>query len=395
MAYQEFELSERFPTDQTEIDCPGFLIVSLTFGKPKILPVTSIRFFAAFYVVCFHLIGNTDVSGASDSVLPRILGYGFVSVSFFFMLSGYVLALSYLDTGSSLQIRAFFVARFARLYPLIVATMLLDIPHTIYVNRRAGLSHGHILAILLNSVFVTSAWLPNVGSLDSPVWSVSVEIFFYLLMPWIGPWLWRRSGWWLCGFAVAIYTAGNLAVMYVVHLRVNGFVVATNPLLHLYEFLLGICTAKLFLFLTRDTVWSERLARWAPALIIGSALIFLSVPVFRLGKPYELMQHGILTPLYAVVLLALSSGHQTMSRIFSMSWLVILGEASFALYLIHYPMAMLLRRMMKLHPVAGTGFYLALIIGLSIGSTFWLERPSRRWIMAVMSKRQPRRVAAV
>lgn len=369
--------------------------MSLTFDKPKILPVTSVRFFAAFYIVCYHLIGIAGVIGTGDSVLPQILGYGFVSVSFFFTLSGYVLALSYLDTGRLLQTKAFFVARFARLYPLIVATMLLDIPHTIYVERRVGLGHSQNLAALLNSIFVTSAWLPNVGSLDPPVWSVSVEIFFYLLMPWIGPWLWRRSGWWLCGFAVAIYAAGNLAVVYVVHLKVNGLVTAYNPLLHLYEFLLGICAAKLFLNLVRDEVWSERLARWSPALVIGSALIFLSVPVFRLGKPYELMQHGLLTPLYAVVLLSLSSGHKTMSRIFSMSWLVILGEASFALYLIHYPVQSLLRRMIMRHHVAGIGFYFVLILGLSVCSTFWLERPSRRWIMAVMSKRQEKRVAAV
>lgn len=323
------------------------------------------------------------------------MGYGFVSVSFFFMLSGYVLALSYLDAEGPLPIKRFFVARFARLYPLIVATMLLDIPHTIYLNRRSGLSYGHMLAILLNSLCVSSAWFPNVGSLDSPVWSVSVEIFFYLSMPWIGPWLWRKSGRWLWLFAVASYAAGNLAVMYVVRLGVNGVVIATSPLLHLYEFLLGICTAKLFLFLMRDEVWNERLVRWAPALIVGSVLTFLSVPVFRLGKPYEVMQHGILTPLYALVLLALSSGHRTLTRTFSASWLVVLGEASFALYLIHYPVELLLRHMMEKHPVAGTGFYLVLIIGLSVATTFWLERPSRRWIMALMSKRQERNVAVV
>jgi peptidoglycan/LPS O-acetylase OafA/YrhL len=60
--------------------------------------------------------------------VSRVLLLFHASVSFFFLLSGYVLGLVYLREGKSVDLRKFFSARFARLYPLYLVVMTLSVP---------------------------------------------------------------------------------------------------------------------------------------------------------------------------------------------------------------------------------------------------------------------------
>ncbi len=154
-----------------------------------------------------------------------------------------------------------------------------------------------------------------------------------------------------------------------------------NPLTHLYCFLLGICLAKFYLRAAQHPVWRSRLRRWSPALLVASLLGFLAIPIFDLRIPEMLLQHGVLVPLFTLGILALCSGHSTIESIFGTKVLVILGEASFALYLIHMPLGMLLRRVTEPHGIRGGLAVIAASIGLSVLSFYWLETPSRRWIM--------------
>jgi peptidoglycan/LPS O-acetylase OafA/YrhL len=361
----------------------------------KILPLTSIRFFAAFYVLAYHIWPNLQFVTQGTFFL-RFLNLGYVSVSFFFFLSGYVLAFSYLNSDKPIQIRRFFTARFARLYPLLVATMLLDLPHFAYTQIHIiHRTPGHLLAIAINSLGVLAAWFPNLGALDPPNWSVSTEIFFYLLFPFIGPPIWRMRGRSLWLLAAALYAAGTLLVLGLLHLHTDRYVLAYNPVTHLYEFALGICTAKLLLYLLADPVWKARLNRYSTALITSSALLFLCIPLFAIDIPETVLQHGLLLPLYAVVLLSFSAGRTRLTHLLSAKWLVILGESSFALYLIHFPLIAIFRKLFLRNEIVGTLIYTVVAIGLSIASFYWLETPSRRWIMRRAHLKNPENAATI
>src|ERR1700712_5707681 len=87
--------------------------------------LTSLRFFAALYVVLYHSL-TPMVSGIEKhAFVQRAISLGYASVSFFFFLSGYILAVAYLRTGRDLRMRKrFYVARFARIYPLFALTLL-------------------------------------------------------------------------------------------------------------------------------------------------------------------------------------------------------------------------------------------------------------------------------
>jgi peptidoglycan/LPS O-acetylase OafA/YrhL len=128
-------------------------------------------------VVVFH-------SGASwASVNPHIPGptktlllNGYVGGTFF-LLSGFILQITYRrKIGRPAEIQRFAVARFARLYPVYVLTVLAMLPFT----TLAGWGD-------VPQFFLLHWWVPN-GALgwtdwNMPSWTLSVEFFFYLCLP--------------------------------------------------------------------------------------------------------------------------------------------------------------------------------------------------------------------
>lgn len=353
----------------------------------KILPLTSMRFFAAFYVVVYHESDNVSWLRGGANMFSRFCQLGYVSVSLFFFLSGFVLAIAYLGKDAvsarpSISLRNFFVARFARIYPLLFACLLLDLPHFFYTARGTPRVHFEpLFKLLVVSFGAMEAWFPNLMTLDSPSWSIAAEFFFYLLFPLLGSALWKLRAPAMALTAACLYIGGTVFVVYLHALGVDRYASDYNPVTHLYGFLLGICLAKFYLFTNQHDRWHRRILQLSPVMLLASILTYLAIPVFAIPVPETLLQHGILIPLYAVAMLALCSGHRIIERLLARHSLVILGEASFALYLIHMPLAHILRRPMERYGAIGILAYLALAVGLSVLSFYRFETPSRRWIM--------------
>jgi peptidoglycan/LPS O-acetylase OafA/YrhL len=76
----------------------------------KIHALTSLRFFAAFYVVLYHTYPYAFPHTAG-TLIANIFSIGYISVSFFFLLSGYILAMVYLRKGDTVRKPNFYVAR--------------------------------------------------------------------------------------------------------------------------------------------------------------------------------------------------------------------------------------------------------------------------------------------
>ncbi len=93
--------------------------------------------------------------------------------------------------------------------------------------------------------------------------------------------------------------------------------------------------------------------------------------------PYN---HGLLAPVLGGFIWAISARPTALSRWLCASWLVALGNASYAIYLIHMPILLLF---MKLGWVSGGWYpvYLALCVGLSLLSFFYFETPVRQWLL--------------
>src|SRR3954470_9302060 len=98
--------------------------------------LTGIRFFAAFHVLLLHT--TLRYLGHAPIWVQNIVGSGYVGVSLFFILSGFILTYSYSPDGHAdvTRKREFWAARFARIYPVYALGLLLAGPVFITLARQ-------------------------------------------------------------------------------------------------------------------------------------------------------------------------------------------------------------------------------------------------------------------
>jgi peptidoglycan/LPS O-acetylase OafA/YrhL len=357
----------------------------------KISPLTSVRFFLASFVLFHHSVRTffPVYSGRGAHGVPKdflgIVSFAFpVTVSFFYLLSGYVLSLVNLRDGQALNKSQFFAARFARLYPLYFVMLVVATPELLaWEVQRHGMKTGMIktVEIFAANVAMTQVWYPSrLLRINPPTWSLCGEIFFYMCFPLLGTLLWKLRGARLWMTALTLY-AGGQALVWVMRTRLSFEMAMVLPPFHLSTFAVGILLAR-WQTLQQAQRAKERIRVWQVNAVLGLsaggvALSVRLVPWFRVAAPYN---NGLLVPLFAGFIWALSAVPTPLSRWLSGRWLVALGNSSYALYLIHTPM---LSVFAHFHLVSHAFYpvYLALCVGLSVLSFHYFETPVRLWLM--------------
>jgi peptidoglycan/LPS O-acetylase OafA/YrhL len=354
-----------------------------TTTAPKILPLTSLRFFAAFLVVIQHTV---DHPASTYHLLwwGKFLNMGYTAVSFFFVLSGYILAIVYLRHEKPVDKRRFWIARFARIFPLYLVTLIIDTPHALIERLpakgfRVALEHTAIS--FATCFFMLQAWFTKLGGIDFPNWSLSVETLFYLVFPWIGVAIWRLNTRQTVLLAAYTYVCGMAAVYGLIHAGLPTVIIKYNPTLHLIPFVMGIVLARLHTDCLKKPELKVRLEQLAFPLIVIGSLLLVVITQYSDRIPYLLMNDGLLTPAFGCLLLAFASGEHLSARIISLPWLVVLGEASYGLYLIHIPLWHLLGlNNLTVSPIAYV-LYVASAVALSVVSFYFFETPARQFIL--------------
>jgi len=320
---------------------------------------------------------------------------GYSGVTIFFVLSGFVLSFNYFDELRSLRPRNlydYFVARFARLYPLYVLVLLY------VVVRQHALGEG--IDGWWRNALAIQAWDPNVAhaySFDAPAWSIGVEFFLYACFPLLIPLFARlrkpRSV--LLAAAAVVVAMAALAAWFVLSGRAD--LPLTNPgsahrwlyrtpLTRLGDFALGILAARLFV-LTRGEERVARIGRplaWAAALAIVALMAWpaLIYTAWSLDLSYAL-------PAVLLIFALAAAPASLPARALSLPAMVLLGEASYAFYLVHSPAIGLLgaggwARAMSPTALVLEFLTLGAVVALAIGLHFSVERPARvrlrRWL---------------
>ena len=152
--------------------------------------LTGIRAVAAVFVVFFHFGDSIAILFPSFAVLRPLYKSGDMGVDLFFLLSGFILSLNYLDSFKTFSKRNYFQflgARLARIYPVHLFTLLLLTAFVLWArhsNIKTNLAHYSAFTWVTN-VFLVQVWPGfNRGlTWNFPSWSISAEWFAYLLFP--------------------------------------------------------------------------------------------------------------------------------------------------------------------------------------------------------------------
>jgi peptidoglycan/LPS O-acetylase OafA/YrhL len=325
--------------------------------------LTSLRFFAAFLVLLSH--GTPFLAGRIPFLDGLAAGADF-AVPFFFTLSGFVLTHAEADLPATL----FWRRRFAKVAPLFYLSLVLHAPIAWHaLNARVPvLSPGDLAVGIAGNGFFLGAWFPKWLYLNPPGWTLSAEAFFYLSFPALLP-LCRRVRFPWVGFAACVAAGGAIQLAR----GANGEpslmdFFYTNPLVHLPEFAAGI-------FLARGIGTGG--SRVAPSLLItAGALGLAALGAFGATFGVTALRSFAGVPFYACLIwgaCGLKSG-PLRSRA-----LVALGEGSYALYVLHWP---LLDAFRVFHPP--TWVVLTALLSfppLSVFAFRYLETPARRALL--------------
>jgi peptidoglycan/LPS O-acetylase OafA/YrhL len=335
----------------------------------------------------YHLgIVNPTVN---ENLAPffRAVSKGAIGVSFFFVLSGFVLVWSFRprDTTS-----AFLRRRFAKIYPNYAFSLLCAL---IVLAVTGGVVSGWSVltnVLLINSWFLTDGF-PN--AINLVAWTLCCEAFFYVTLPYVLPRLRRLSTErlyvWLAGLPVAallVNAAAGEALPGKAALYFGFF-----PPTRYHEFLAGVIVGVLVVR-----------GRWAgPGLWPSTALV---VAVYT---AHSWVDVSVVVPVAFAALIAAAAAADVQGRSSPWRWrpMVVLGEASYAFYLMHFlVMTTAVHVLGRLEGQRGFFFGEQPLLGgagLFLGGTmtvtllialpmyYWLERPMMRVLRPGTARRKP------
>jgi peptidoglycan/LPS O-acetylase OafA/YrhL len=319
---------------------------------------------------------------------------GYIGVQLFFVLSGFILAYTYTDGRTAhVSTRSFFIARFARVYPVYALALVVALPQLVSwaigkVSLEDGMGSAKVITTVLANLFLVQSWiLPTVPQWNAPGWSLSVEASFYLVFPALIAWIVKLRDRRLLLTLLGVWLLSLLPpVLYEVHNPGStpdsaGMRLAALkylPLARLGEFVVGVGTGVLFRRYDARRVGGRHLATWSAVL----AVALLASP---LGIPYPLRHNALFAPLFAMLILGLAQQDSWLAAALNVRPLVLLGQASYALYLLHEPIAWLLYKN-EHGPLRSVGaptrltIYLLAVATLSVLVFKYWEEPMRRMI---------------
>jgi peptidoglycan/LPS O-acetylase OafA/YrhL len=333
--------------------------------------LTGIRIFAAYYVVMLHTGAGYFGRHGAPGVVLRLLDKGYLAVSLFFILSGFILVYTYQGKMSGPEnIVRFWEARFARIYPVYVLALVLMIPFakTITVGQRFA---------VLTMVQTWIPWKPEmVGAWNFPAWSLSVEAFFYLAFPLIliGLNRLRVAGLrWLAGILLALIVVGNLSRP-VGDWPDSAITLAHYiplPVLRLPEFIVGMALGSIFLRIPAR--------RYCGLISIGALL----AAIFVLCLPSAAWASLAVIP-FAILIMSLAYQSGPVARVLSNRIIILLGSASYAVYLLQLPTRIYTRLVFAqmMHAPHNLDAFLSpcLLLILSVLVFLFWEEPARKFL---------------
>jgi len=354
--------------------------------KPQLPALTGVRTLLAVNIMFFHF------TPPHMTYLYPLIDHSYVFVGFFILLSGFILSYNYADRPKPLVAREFWRARFARLYPIYLLSLILFVG--MLGAEWHARSHGQFVAGVILTPLLMQGWSPALATFWNTVaWTLSAEAVLYFAFPWLIQLPWPKTPGRLIALLLAIWAVGLIPhSLYILfnpdHLPgpadrySSGTWIRTlkyTPLAYVCTFCAGISLGKLQARLTL----AAHHRTWIAGLSLAAIALFFATAVDRV--PYILMHGGFMVPLFAALVIGLG-GQNIFASLFSWKPIELLGQASYALFVLHFNFINLLRSHHipeRLHLAAYDPWvsYAATLV-LAVVAMKFVERPARRAILS-------------
>ncbi|MGC2234657.1 MAG: acyltransferase [Pyrinomonadaceae bacterium] len=309
--------------------------------RRNINSLQALRGIAAVMVLLFHLTETLDLT-ASINFLNGFFRFANSGVEIFFVLSGFIIAYTAHHLISTKRVKEYILKRFIRVYPIYwIAITFFIIPAVFFeLNSSYVFSFYNLLSTYL--------LFPEHPMIYGVSWSLSHEVYYYLL------------------FALLIISRKFIVVYFlifaVVIFRVLGFV----SFEHSAVFRLMFSQNVLLFFMGMTTFYIFHKKLFSPARSVCITGITICIPAFILyGQNFHdyifaSMFYGLTTSFLIFCLVNLEINHDAKIP----HPFILLGDASYVLYLIHLP---ILKSLIKLTSTFTAAH--SVIISLSILSS--------------------------
>jgi peptidoglycan/LPS O-acetylase OafA/YrhL len=365
--------------------------------KPALPALTGLRTILAVNIMLFHF------TPAHISLIAPVVNNAYVFVGFFFLISGFVLAYNYADRPV-FDYRNFYIARLSRVYPVYLLVLTISIPFLLQ-EWHAHSPADFYLGLLLTP-FALQGWSPILATFWNTVgWTLPAELMLYCLFPYLLRAMASQSkrlatpqrlivailAVWLLGmvphFSYLLFNPDHLtepATRFTYGYWLRG--IKYTPPMYVCTFTAGLLLARLHTALALDT---RRRTLLASVSVLCLALFF----AFAVDKvPYVLVHGALLLPLFAMLLLALT-GPNPLSTLLSWRPLVLFGETTFSLYLLHFNVFQMIHLNglpQRLHVAQFDPWIsFAFIFLLAFAVHRFYEQPARRLVLALFGPSRP------
>ncbi len=344
-------------------------------------------------VFSHHLLFFRDSSDPTLSGLYQsYFSEGFIGVSFFFILSGFVLSLAYTERfkDQTITTKEYLIARFARIYPLHFLTFLLAIPRVL--SRQNGHVNAKFFGTMGLNVSLLQSYLPFSGSylsFNSVSWSISAEFFFYAMFPLL---------------LVAIYKAKSKIALWAPLFLVPVLIFLTpehwhkdifyiNPVIRICDFFIGMLLYRLYV----HGVFKPTTNRGATILEIAALALLGVFFAFKNSVPEGYRYCVYYWIPMALIVLVFSYQQGAISRLLSNRILVLGGEISFAFYMCHVLFIYYGPSVNSFLHLSLSDYVLApVMLAVSLCASYvlfkYFEMPMNKWIKKKFAESAPKKV---
>ena len=342
----------------------------------RIEQLTFTRFLAAISIVVFHF--GTKLFPFNLEATNFLFQHANIGVSYFFILSGFVMIVAY-GNKDKVDYADYIKKRFARLYPVYLLAILL---YLVYVLVKPYHNSNDYKGLFLN-IALAQSWVPGQAlTFNSPGWSLSVEMFFYLSFPLLYNYFYRKTVLRKSALVVLlVFVISQLLLHYLLYSSFyKGFPSASHdfvhyfPLMHINEFLIGNIAGLFFLH-------SGYKRKNYDLIIIALTAAVALLLKFQFGISYH---NGMLAFFFVPLIFLISLNTGFLTRISNNKLLVFLGEISYGIYILQMPVFKLGNTVMRTkflnmgyNPGLIFSVNFVLLIVVSAISYKYIEKPVR------------------